>query len=80
MLNRTIREVMPGALVAPSLVLGRTDCTYFTGLSECCYRFVPQRMPAEDLSSVHGINERISIESYREMINFYVRLLRKSCT
>ncbi len=80
MLNRTIREVMPGALVAPSLVLGRTDCTYFTGLSECCYRFVPQRMPAEDLPSVHGINERISLESYHEMINFYIRLLRKSCT
>ena len=79
MLSRTIREVMPDALVAPTLVLGRTDSTYFTGLSPCCYRFVPQRVPAEELASIHGINERISLESYRELISLYIRLLINSC-
>ncbi len=79
MLNKTIREALPGTLVAPTLVLGRTDCTYFTGLSPCCFRFVPQRIPGEELASLHGVNERISIESYREMINFYIRLMQNSC-
>ncbi|MCX6001656.1 MAG: M20 family peptidase [Chloroflexi bacterium] len=78
-LSRTIRETLPGVLVAPTLVLGRTDCTYFTGLSPCCYRFVPQRIPGDEIASLHGINERISIDSYAEMINFYIRLMQNSC-
>jgi carboxypeptidase PM20D1 len=78
-LNKTIREALPATLVAPTLVLGRTDCTYFTGLSSCCYRFVPQRIPGEEMASIHGVNERVSIDSYREMINFYIRLMQNSC-
>lgn len=78
-INKSIREALPGTLVAPTLVLARTDCTYFTGLSTCCYRFVPERIPGEEMASIHGINERISIESYREMINFYIRLMQNSC-
>ena len=78
-INKTIREALPGALVAPTLVLARTDCSYFTGLSACCYRFVPQRIPGEEMTSIHGVNERISIDSYREMINFYIRLMQNSC-
>jgi carboxypeptidase PM20D1 len=79
LLVRTVREIMPDALVTPMLVLGRTDCTYFTGLSSCCYRFVPQRVPASEMAAVHGINERISIDNYAEMISFYIRLIHNSC-
>ncbi len=78
-ITKTIRESLPATLVAPFLVLNRTDCTYFTGLSSCCYRFVPQRIPGDELASIHGVNERISIDSYREMINFYIRLMQNSC-
>ncbi|MCX5997519.1 MAG: M20 family peptidase [Chloroflexi bacterium] len=78
--SRTIRETMPGTLVAPMLVPARTDCTYFTGLSPCCFRFVPERIPGNELSSIHGVNERISLDSYAEMINFYLRLMQNSCT
>jgi carboxypeptidase PM20D1 len=78
-INKTIREVLPATLVAPTLVLTRTDCTYFTGLSACCYRFVPQRIPGGEVASIHGVNERISIDTYREMINFYIRLMQNSC-
>ena len=78
-LSSTIREALPGVLVAPTLMLGRSDCTYFTGLSACCYRFVPQRIPFGEMASIHGVNERISIDSYAEMINFYIRLMQNSC-
>jgi carboxypeptidase PM20D1 len=79
-LMQTVREIMPDALVTPMLVLGRTDCTYFTGLSPCCYRFVPQRVPAAEMTAIHGINERISINNYGEMICFYIRLIQNSST
>ena len=79
LLVRTIREIMPDVLVTPMLVLGRTDCTYFTSLSSCCYRFVPQRVPASEMAAVHGINERVSIDNYGEVISFYIRLIHNSC-
>ncbi|MCX5993064.1 MAG: M20 family peptidase [Chloroflexi bacterium] len=79
-LNDTIREIMPDALVAPTLVLARTDCSFFVDLSPCCYHFVPQRIRSEELASVHGVNESITIDSYGEMISFYIRLLTSSCS
>jgi carboxypeptidase PM20D1 len=60
------------------LVLGRTDCTYYTDLSECCYRFAPHRIPGTEMAIIHGINERVSIDNFCEMINFYARLIVNS--
>lgn len=77
--SRTIREVLGDALVTPSLVQGKTDSINFADLAECCYRFVPERLPAMELSTIHGFNERISVNSYAEMITFYIRLLHNSC-
>ena len=80
MLNDTIREIMPDALVAPTLVLGRTDCAYFVDLSPCCYRFVPQRVRSGELASIHGVNESLTVDSYGEMISFYIHLMIGSCS
>ncbi len=79
-LTSVIREVIPDAIIAPTLVLGRTDCCYFVDLSPCCYRFVPERVRSDEIASLHGINERILISSYGEIINFYIRLMTASCS
>jgi len=78
-INRTIREVLGDTLVTPTLVQARTDSIYYIDLAECCYRFVPARVPAEEISAPHGFNERVSVNNYAEMINFYIRLLHNSC-
>jgi len=80
MLNDTIREIMPDAIVAPTLVLGRTDSCYFADLSPCCYRFAPERVRSGELASIHGVNESIAIDSYGEMISFFIRLITSSCS
>ncbi len=79
MLNNAIRETMPDAIVAPTLVQSRTDCSYFVDMSPCCYRFAPERIRSDELPSIHGINEHIKIDSYAEMISFYIRLITSSC-
>lgn len=77
-LVRVIREVFPGTLVAPSLVVGGTDAKHFTELSPNVYRFIPVKLTPDDLHRFHGINERISIQNYIDMVKFYVHLLRKA--
>jgi len=77
--DRTIREVLRDVLVTPNLVQGKTDSSHYTGLSDYIYRFVPERLPVEELASLHGYNERVSVNNYAEMITFYIRLLHNSC-
>ena len=71
----TIREVFPEAVVAPFLVIGATDSRYFTRLSECVYRFSPFSVSMKEMSTVHGDNERIAVESLPRMVQFYARLI-----
>jgi carboxypeptidase PM20D1 len=74
----TIREVFPGTVVAPALVLGGTDSRHFARLSENVYRFVPLRVGPDDLGRIHGTDERISLENLEQMVQFYVQLIRNS--
>ena len=77
-LERTIREVFPGAVVAPGLVIGGTDSRHFVDLSRNVYRFVPLRVGPEDLGRFHGTDERISLDNLVSVVEFYVQLIRNS--
>jgi carboxypeptidase PM20D1 len=79
-IERTIRQVFPGTLVAPSLVLGATDSRQFEQIAADVYRFMPYEIGPDDTRRVHGTNERISLESYRNCIRFYTQLLRNSAS
>lgn len=76
--NRTLRELFPGTVVAPSLVLGATDARHFEAVSQQLLRFSAIRARPEDLSRFHGTNERISLANLAELIRFYHRLLQTS--
>ena len=78
MLHRTIAEIIPDAIVAPYLVFGGTDAKHYMSLSDAVFRFTPMRLTEEDFGRFHGTNERISLENYKEIIRFYVRLIENS--
>lgn len=59
-------------LVSPYLVLGATDGRYMTGVSDNVYRFLPFRFNGEDLSRLHGVNERVSVSDFEKAIVFYM--------
>ncbi len=77
-LHKTIREVFPDVVVAPSLVIGSTDSKHYRKIAENSFRFIPMRLEEEDLKRIHGKDERIGIENYGEIIRFYVQLLRNT--
>lgn len=77
-IERTVRETMPGTVVAPGLMLGATDARHFEPFSKNVYRFSPVRAKPEDLARFHGTNERISTANLAELIRFYHRLIQQS--
>ena len=78
LLERTVREIFPGVLVAPGLVVAGTDSRHFEGIADQVYRFMPVRFTPQDLPRVHGTDERIAITQLTEMVRFYHRLVQQA--
>ncbi len=78
LLNKTVREVFPDALVAPGLMVAATDSIHYSAISEHIFKFSPIRANAEDLKRFHGTNERLTSKNYADAIRFYHRLLSEA--
>jgi carboxypeptidase PM20D1 len=76
LLQRTIRQIAPDAIVAPGLLVAATDSRHYAGLSKNIYRFLPLVIGPADAERYHGIDERISIEDYERLIRFYAQIIR----
>jgi carboxypeptidase PM20D1 len=74
-LQKSIHQVFPDAIVAPSLMIAQTDSRHFRKVTENIFRFLPVRMNDEILDSMHGKNEKIGIAEFMESIEFYKTLL-----
>jgi carboxypeptidase PM20D1 len=77
-LQKTIRQIFPGTVVTPYLVTGATDSRHYAKLTRNVFKCIPLIATPEDLKRVHGTNERISVENYKQCIQFFVQLIRNS--
>jgi carboxypeptidase PM20D1 len=73
-----IESVIPEALVIPGLVVAGTDSRHYSEVSDAAYRFFPLRLTPNDVTRVHGTDERLSISNYGEIITFYETLIRST--
>ena len=78
LLNTTIREIFPDAVVAPGLMVAATDSIHYGELSDHVFKFSPVRANSQDLKRFHGTDERLAISNYADAIRFYHRLLSES--
>ena len=74
-----IRQTFPETVVAPTMMIGASDSRHFSVVCENIYRFAPIVVTPDDMARVHGLNERNSINDFRQGIGFYLQLIRLSC-
>jgi carboxypeptidase PM20D1 len=74
-IERAIREVVPDAVVAPSIVIAGTDSRHYEAIAADVYRFVPITVGPEDMTRFHGTDERVAVDDYERCVRFYRRLL-----
>jgi carboxypeptidase PM20D1 len=67
-----IKQTYPDMLTTPFLLIGATDSRHFGEVSKNIIKFSPMIDPI----GFHGINERVSLESYQTAIWFYYHLFR----
>jgi carboxypeptidase PM20D1 len=75
-INRTIRQVYPEALIAPTMMIAASDSRKYIEVSRNIYNFAPIIVTSEDLSRTHGLDERNKIDDYKRGIGFYYQLIR----
>lgn len=72
-----IREVHPGLLVSPYVMMQASDSRFFTGISDHVYRFAPFRLSADERARLHAKNERIRVRAFLEGVQTFEALLRR---
>ncbi|HXC04206.1 MAG TPA: M20 family peptidase [Bacteroidia bacterium] len=77
-IQKTIAQTFPEALISPSLVVAATDARHYAPVADNLYRFIPITVKAEDLSRIHGLNERIAIADFKNCIRFFEQLIRNA--
>jgi len=63
--------------VAPYLTLAATDARHYEAIADDVYRFAPFRADPEILERIHGVDERIGVAEYLQMVRFYAELIRR---
>jgi carboxypeptidase PM20D1 len=59
-------------------LIANTDTRWYLNFTKNIYRFSAVRMDEADTSRFHGHDERISVESYFNVNNFYYRLMQNA--
>jgi carboxypeptidase PM20D1 len=75
---KTIRQVYPEAIVAPTMMLAASDSRKYIEVSKNIYNFAPIIITSADLARTHGLDERNKIEDFLQGIGFYYMLI-KNC-
>lgn len=63
-----VAAVYPQALVVPSLLVATTDSRHYTDVTDNQYRFHGIMVGASQANTIHGTNEYLGIESYKNAI------------
>ncbi|CAK9303784.1 unnamed protein product [Gordionus sp. m RMFG-2023] len=77
MIEATILGIFNETIVVPAIFMGSTDSKHFSGIVDNIYRFSPLTVTVDDISRVHGVNERISVADYHNCIKFYYNLIEQ---
>jgi carboxypeptidase PM20D1 len=71
-----IRDSFNGIPVAPLVTTGATDSRHYLPIADDVYRLDPFHMGPDDMSRVHGTNERLAIGDIGPAVAFYMRLMQ----
>ncbi|NLY21571.1 MAG: M20/M25/M40 family metallo-hydrolase, partial [Tissierellia bacterium] len=74
-LIKAIREVHSDIIISPFLLTGGTDARKYYELCENIFRFIPIRINKELMGTIHSDNERIKVEDFTNMIDFYISFI-----
>lgn len=81
LLQQTIQSVFPEVnIVVPGICIANTDSRHYANLTNGIYLFNPVFLQPQGFSSIHGINEKISVRNYENQVKFIFELIQNADT
>lgn len=71
LIERAVGETFPEVITAPYIMTGCSDARFMDQLGDSCFRFVPFLIDAEQMESIHGLNECVDISTLEPAVDFY---------
>lgn len=71
-------DVFPGAHITPGTLIANTDTKHYLSLTDKIYRFSPAFISKNDTKRFHGFNERISVNNFVQVVEFYHRVIKNA--
>lgn len=72
-----VSHTWPGSLVAPYLMVQCSDSRHYGSISDKVYRFSAMALTSEERRTIHGNNERITLEAIGKAVEFFMRLMKQ---
>lgn len=76
-LTATLQTMAPTGIIMPYLTPGATDSRFFRRAGMKAYGFMPMLLDGQELSRIHGIDERVSTANLRWGIQVALETLRR---
>ena len=77
-LCKSIREVYPGVLVSPYLMIAASDARRYEGICEHVYRFSGMPLSLAERRMIHGVNEQIPVAKQADAARFFMQVMVNS--
>lgn len=78
LIERGVSRFFPDVVTAPYVTTTASDARYFGGLTENCLRFVPFTVSDQQLDSIHGLNENVSLSALPKAVDFYRFIMQEA--
>ena len=75
--EQAIRKIFPDVIPAPYIMTGASDSRFFDPVCDQCIRFLPIFIDAQQLSSIHGVDENVALSSLAPAVDWYKTLMRE---
>ena len=76
-IREAVRAMEPGALITTPMLAGFTDSYYYRSIGIGAYGLSPFRLSEDDSRTVHGHDERVTVENLRFGVEFFYRIVER---
>jgi acetylornithine deacetylase/succinyl-diaminopimelate desuccinylase-like protein len=76
-IHEAVEAMEPGALITTPMLAGYTDSYYYRAIGIGAYGISPFRLSEEDARTVHGNDERVTVENLRFGVELMYRIVEK---
>lgn len=78
LIKHSVLQIYPNTVIVPSTFSAATDSHWYTGLTDSIYKFSAIAIHSDEMNRFHGHDERLSLENYENLLNFFHHLIQNS--